>query len=94
MAAPSSMASQHLHPPAPTPILRPTEVKRQFCEHADFATYTKSIKKFLNGSITKTEFHAELSKVLPTKEKRTPSLRISPSCVVLPFHIMVHCLYV
>jgi hypothetical protein len=63
--------SHHYSPPAPTPLLKPTEVKRQFTQHADFQTYSKTVKKYLNGSITKTEFHAELSKVLPTKEKRT-----------------------
>ena len=72
----ASMAAGHLQPPAPTPILRPSEVKRQFSEHADFATYSKAIKKYLNGSITKTEFHAELSKVLPTKEKCTSFLLV------------------
>ena len=64
-------SSQMLQPPPPTPILKPAEVKKQFSQHADFAAYSKSVKKFLSGSITKTEFHAELAKILPTKEKRT-----------------------
>jgi len=75
------MAGGHLQPPPPTPILRPTEVKRQFQEHADFATYSKAIKKYLNGGITKTEFHAELSKVLPTKEKSTYFRKLLCVCV-------------
>lgn len=62
-------AAQQFTPPAPTPLLKPTEVKRQFQMHADFQTYAKAVKKYLNGSITKTEFHAELAKVLPTKDK-------------------------
>lgn len=64
-------AAQQFTPPAPTPLLKPTEVKRQFQMHADFQTYAKAVKKYLNGSITKTEFHAELAKVLPTKDKCT-----------------------
>lgn len=81
MGGAASMAGGHLQPPPPTPILRPTEVKRQFQEHADFATYSKAIKKYLNGGITKTEFHAELSKVLPTKEKSTPFKKLLWVCV-------------
>lgn len=38
--------------------------------HADFQSYAKTVKKFMNGTLTKTEFRAELDKVLPTKEKR------------------------
>lgn len=67
----SASGSGALQPPAPTPILKPTEVKRQFMLHADFQSYAKAVKKFMNGNLTKTEFHAELAKVLPTKEKRT-----------------------
>lgn len=67
----AASGSSSLQPPAPTPILKPTEVKRQFMLHADFQSYAKVVKKFVNGTITKTEFQAELSKVLPTKEKRT-----------------------
>jgi hypothetical protein len=69
---PLSASSQILQAPAPTPILKPSEVKRQFSQHADYQAYARAVKKFLSGSITKTEFHAELSKILPTKEKRTP----------------------
>lgn len=71
-------ASNSLVPPAPTPILKPTEVKRQFMLHADFQSYAKVVKKFMNGTVTKTEFHTELAKVLPTKEKRTCCWRRLP----------------
>jgi hypothetical protein len=62
-------AAQQYAPPPPTPLLKTTEVKRQFQQHADFQLYAKAVKKYLNGSVTKAEFHAELAKVLPTKEK-------------------------
>lgn len=58
-----------MQPPPPTPLLKPAEVKRQFSQHADFANYAKSLKKYLNGSVTKAEFHQELTKILPSKEK-------------------------
>ena len=69
--APNAMAASgaFLQPPPPTPILKPAEVKRQFAQHADFANYAKSLKKYLNGSVTKAEFHQELTKILPSKEK-------------------------
>lgn len=68
--APVGVNATHLYqPPPPTPILRPAEVKRQFSQHADFQAYAKSVKKYLAGTITKTEFHAEMAKILPTKEK-------------------------
>lgn len=47
----------------------PVELKKKLNQIADFQQYSRIIKKFLVGNINKSEFHSEISKILPTREK-------------------------